>query len=552
MGLRGRCAGVSWVVVCAALLCGQASAGVLTGAGVIPNPFSPNADALYDSTAVHYTLSDTAAVIVSVADSSLAELATLWSGWEGAGVHRHWWDGRVGDAVAADGEYAFVVTAVPEQGGLEQVVSRFRLDTAPPVVQALSAYPARFSPDSDGVADTLIVSGTVTLRHEGDRVRVTAADSAGVTIREILSPSGSDSFRVLWDGRTGSATVAPDGLYAVLAEAWDLAGNSSESSLLVDLDTAAPLLGADYPIPDVAEFRVIDTLAVVTGWAFDRAGVRAVETSSDAATWLDAGVSGADTVRWSYALACTACVAGSADGTATVRVRAYDGAATADGLGHVNAAAGSVPILSFPVVFDVAGPLHEASSVPGVGTLFSPGQTITVSTRWDEGGYDIAADFSRVDSAFDPGDEQVTDSGGGVYLVKYTTSTLNSLVPVTSARVVITATDTFARAASDSSVTVSITSSGESAVEAFKLDRNSFDPSADESVTIGLGTAAGAATVEIYSMAGTLVRTIQAEAETSVEWNGSNDDGDMLSSGAYFVRIRTDDGEAVRKVAIVK
>ena len=120
MGLRGRCAGVSWVVVCAALLSGQASAGVLAGAGVIPNPFSPNADALYDSTAVHYALSDTAAVIVSVADSSLTGLATLWSGWEGVGVHRHWWDGRLSDAVAADGEYAFVVTAVPEQGGLEE------------------------------------------------------------------------------------------------------------------------------------------------------------------------------------------------------------------------------------------------------------------------------------------------------------------------------------------------------------------------------------------------------------------------------------------------
>ncbi len=538
MGQRGRCAGVSWAVVCAALLCGRASAGVLTGAGVIPNPFSPNADALYDSTAVHYTLSDTAAVIVSVADSSLTELATLWSGWEGAGVHRHWWDGRLGGVVAADGEYAFVVAAVPEQGGLEQVTARFRLDTAPPVVQALNAYPARFSPDSDGVADTLVVSGTVTLRHEGDRVRVSAADSGDALVREILSPSGADSFRVLWDGRTDSASIAPDGLYAILAEAWDLAGNSSQSSLLVDLDTAPPLLGADYPDPDVPEFRVTDTLAIVAGWAFDRAGVRAVETSPDATTWLDAGVSGADTVRWSYALACTACVAGSADGTATVRVRAYDGAATADGLGHVNSAAGAVPILSFPVVFDVAGPIHEASSVPGVTTLFNPGQMITISTRWDEAGYDIEADFSRVDSAFDPGDEQVTDSGGGTYLVKYTTSTTNSLVPVASARVVITATDSFARAASDSSVTVSV-HTGTSAVEALTLDRNSFDPSADESVTIGLGSGSGAATVEIYNMAGTLVRTIEAEGETSVDWDGSNDDGDVLSSGVYFVRIRT-------------
>jgi hypothetical protein len=550
MGRRGRCAGAVWVVVCAVLLCGQAGAAVVTGAGVIPNPFSPNGDALYDSTAVNYTLSDTAAIIVSVADSSLIELAVLWSGWEDPGVRRHWWDGRLNGAVAADGEYAFVVTAVPQQGGLEQVSARFVLDTEPPVVQALSAYPARFSPDADGVADTLVVSGAVALRREGDRVRVSTADAAGSPVREILSPSGSDSFRALWDGRSASGPVAADGLYFVLAEAWDLAGNSSEASLLVDLDTAPPLLGAEYPDPEVAEFRVADTVAVVSGWAFDRAGVRAVETSSDAVTWLDAGVSGADTVRWSYALACTACVPGGADKTATVRVRAYDGAATADGLGHVNAAGSSVPVLSFPVVFDVAGPIHDSSSVPGVSRRFSPGQMITVSTRWDAAGYDVVGDFSRVDSEFDPGDEIVTDSGGGTYLVKYTTSTANTLVPVTDGRIVITATDAFARAASDSSVTVSV-ASGSGGPGAFALDRNSFDPSADESVTIGLGSGS-AAKVEIYNMAGTLVRTIELDGETTVEWDGRNDDGDALSSGAYFVRIRTGDGDAVRKVALVK
>lgn len=551
MGRRGRCAGLPLAVVCAALLCGRASAGVLTGAGVIPNPFSPNADALYDSTAVHYSLSGTAAVIVSVADSTLTELATLWSGWEGVGVHRHWWDGRLGGVAAADGEYAFVVTAVPEQGGLEQVAARFRLDTAPPVVRDLSAHPTRFSPDSDGVADTLVVSGTVALRHEGDRVRVSATDSAGAHVREILSPSGSDTFRALWDGRTDSAAAAADGIYLILADAWDLAGNSSQASLLVDLDTAPPLLGAEYPVPGVAEFRVTDTLAVLSGWAFDRAGVRGVEISRGTATWTDMGASGADTVRWSGALACTACVPGSADETATVRVRAYDGAATSDGLGHVNATGTSPPVLSFPVVFDVAGPIHEMSTVQGGHPLFVPGQMITISTRWDAAGYDLAADLSRVDSEFDPGDEQVTDSGGGTYLIKYTTSAANALLPVTNARVVVTATDVFARAASDSSVTVSV-ASGASGVAALTLDRNSFDPSADESVTIGLGPGSGAAKVEIYNMAGTLVRAIEADGQTSIVWDGRNGNGDALSSGAYFVRIRTDDGDAVRKVALVK
>ncbi len=64
------------------LLRAAAAAGLITDVGAIPSPFSPNADGVYDSTAVFYTLSDTAAVVVSVADSTMSEILMLWSGWE--------------------------------------------------------------------------------------------------------------------------------------------------------------------------------------------------------------------------------------------------------------------------------------------------------------------------------------------------------------------------------------------------------------------------------------------------------------------------------------
>ncbi|MBM3307141.1 MAG: T9SS type A sorting domain-containing protein [Candidatus Eisenbacteria bacterium] len=539
------------VLVGIAALVASAEGGVLTGIGAIPDPFSPNVDGVYDSTAVHYTLSETAAVIVSVADSSLVELATLWAGWEGAGDRRHWWNGRVGGAVAGDGRYAFVVTAVPQGGGLEQAVAPLRLDTDPPVVLQLEALPARFSPDADGVADTLTVSGSAAFAHASDRVRVRALTPSGSVVRSILPPSGSGSFRARWDGRSDSGVVSPDGLYVIEAEAWDLAGNSSEATVLIDLDIAPPRLGARFPQPGAAEFRVADTLAVVTGWAYDRAGVRAVQVSLDGVAWTGVGASGADTVDWSHALVCGACVPGVADESVSLRVRAYDGAATADGLGHVNTTTSANPILSVPVVFDVAGPIHTSSTVQAPGPRFTPGQMITISTRWDSRGYTIAADFSRVDSEFLPGLVQVIDSGGGTYLVKYVTSDANALLPVTNARVIITATDAFQRSVPDSSVTVSV-ATGSSEVEAFELDRNAFDPSAGESVTIGLGGGSGISRVAVYNAAGALVRSIEASGASSIAWDGRGDDGEALSSGVYFVRIRSGGNEAVRKVAVVK
>jgi hypothetical protein len=176
---------------------------------------------------------------------------------------------------------------------------------------------------------------------------------------------------------------------------------------------------------------------------------------------------------------------------------------------------------------------------------------ITISTRWDAAGYDVDADFSRVDSDFDPDDVGVIDSGGGIYLVTYTTSVSNTLLPVAGERVLLTATDAFARSARDSTAVVWVAQGSED-VEAFTLDRNSFDPTAGETVTVGLGAGTGDSTVEVYAASGALVRTLEVTGASSVTWNGRNDDGDVLASGVYVVRIRTGAGSAVRKVAVVK
>jgi hypothetical protein len=209
-------------------------------------------------------------------------------------------------------------------------------------------------------------------------------------------------------------------------------------------------------------------------------------------------------------------------------------------------------VLSFDVIFDVAPPEHVSSSISGGDDTFEAGETVTITSMWDDTGYDVSADFSEVDSEFDPADVDVEETTGGRYSITYGISEDNTFVPVTGARVLITATDAFSRSAADSSVTVSVipASSGGSAV--FGVSVNSFRPPLGESVVISLGSYEGPATVDIYNMAGTLVRTIRTVSDPSVTWYGENDDGDSVASGAYFLRIQTGGSETIRKVAVIR
>jgi flagellar hook assembly protein FlgD len=527
-----------------------ALADVLSNVGVIPNPFSPNADGVFDSTAVHYTLSDTAAIVVSVADSALVEIATVWSGWEYAGEHRHYWDGTVSGAPVPDGEYVFVVEAIPFQGGVEEATFRFKLDTTPPTVASLDVVPSRFSPDGDGVGDSLRVEALIHLSAPEDLTSVTVRETDNETVRVLLEDAGVDSALLHWNGRTTSGALAADGLYYVQVRSWDDAGNASSAGALVDLDIAPPALGVDWTTPSVHEVRTADSTAIVSGWAYDRGGVVDVEVSTDGLTWSDATFAGPDTVLWHRTLTCASCVPGIEDEAVQARARARDGTATADGQGHMNTATTTPPILTFNVVFDVAGPLHESTTVQGGNTTVTPGATIVITTKWDAGGYDIEADLASVDSEFDPSHVTVTDAGTGTYTVRYTVSTGNTLVPVHAAPVSITATDAFERVATDTSLRITVLPIPEEPVE-LGLSVNAFDPGDSETVTVGFGSGEGAGRVEIFNMAGTRVRVIESQ-ESSVEWDGTNDAGDMVASGVYFVRIERGNVDAVRKVAVVK
>ncbi len=177
-----------------------AAGGLISDVGAIPNPFSPNADGVFDSTAVYYSLSEQADVVISVADSAGIGFLTLWSGWEDEGTHGHWWDGWFEDSFVADGEYQFLIEAIPEFGPIEEAAFSFVVDTEAPPLLDVEVAPSRFSPDGDGVGDSLMISFLAssivnTLRY-GPRdisalnASITPSILASTGISFLVSPSG--------------------------------------------------------------------------------------------------------------------------------------------------------------------------------------------------------------------------------------------------------------------------------------------------------------------------------------------------------------------------
>jgi flagellar hook assembly protein FlgD len=532
-----------------------AAADLITDLGVIPTPFSPNGDGVFDSTAVHYVLSAEADVAVSIRDSAGVELDQHFFPAQGSGEHSLWWDGKADGSVVPDGEYVIVVEADPLGGPPEEDEVACVVDTQPPEVVDFEAVPSRFSPDADGVADSLFVFLLLDHVEPSDQIVLSVVDTSGADIASLLSDTGIDSVAIYWDGTADGGGTASDGLYIVALEARDAAGNLTEDGLLVDLDTLPPLLAAYLTDAEAGEIRVADTLALAAGRAYDRAGIVSMEISDDGESWEDLAFSmpeslPAFTARWASTVTCTTCAQTGLDETRTFSVRGRDGSPTAGGQGYVNTETTANPIITFDVVFDVAGPDHVSTVVTDDDAIYLPGETITIESTFDATGYDVTADFGMVDSEFEESAVDVTPLAGGVYRVEYTISLDNTFVPVSVAPVTVTATDGFDR--SDSGVVPVSVVEGGAGGEGLVVDANSFDPTSGEDVTISSDAASEGLLVDVFNMAGVLVRMLDAEGGSSVTWDGTNQNGEFVASGVYFLWIRTGDSDTVRKVAVVK
>lgn len=89
----------------------------------------------------------------------------------------------------------------------------------------------------------------------------------------------------------------------------------------------------------------------------------------------------------------------------------------------------------------------------------------------------------------------------------------------------------------------------------FSLEQNYPNPfNAD--TKIDFRTSGGSVTLEIFDLTGSLVRTlVDGELEAgyhSVVWNGAGQNGIDAASGVYFYRLKTSDGNAMKRMTLVK
>ena len=181
-------------------------------------------------------------------------VGTIVLGARKAGTQAWSWDGRVSGSVVPDGQYIVELTgrsgstayhAPSDRPATPAQVDRFGVvvDTVAPTLAASAISATTFSPDGDGVDDTVVITGSSPDATAWEVVVAPVVGGiAGKPIRTI-SGAGSDASAT-WDGRTDAGKRVTDGTYRVTLRMLDAAGNAASATWDVTLDTPAPRVDA--------------------------------------------------------------------------------------------------------------------------------------------------------------------------------------------------------------------------------------------------------------------------------------------------------------------
>lgn len=239
-----RAMGGAWLLLLAFLLLGcTVGQPLLSGVRWEPHTtISPNADGVDDLTRLHYALGAPARVTVAFEDAQGTRY--LWRERERrvAGRYEGWFSGVIADRVLPDGSYRVTVTAEPLAGG-EPTSQSLDLtireaDTLAPEIENFEVTPATISPNRDGVRDEATISYWLSkpmarvsiylLGPEGKRYAVPADP--------LREPTDEGGHSQRFDGGVGLGAVPPpDGLYTVVAEAYDAVGAATRVTTTLEL-----------------------------------------------------------------------------------------------------------------------------------------------------------------------------------------------------------------------------------------------------------------------------------------------------------------------------
>jgi hypothetical protein len=197
-----------------------------------PSAISPNGDGQDDAAELTFRLPVAANVSVEVSDQFGGVLAIpIDRAWTRAGTHTV---AITGDELP-DGRYVVSVTARSPAGAEARKTVAL---TVSRVLGLVSVSPTAFSPNGDGVQDSVVVRFSLSAPALA-RARV-LRDGRGVAVLVPESSLPAGAQRITWTGLRASGAVR-DGTYSIVVDARDEVGGISVAIPIV-VDTRAPRL----------------------------------------------------------------------------------------------------------------------------------------------------------------------------------------------------------------------------------------------------------------------------------------------------------------------
>lgn len=244
---------------------------------------SPNGDGRLDTVEIVQASSDEESWTGTFRNASGTVVRS--ESWTGQ-VASFTWDGSDSSgATVADGRYTYRLSTVDAAGNpSEPAEVTIRVDTRPVSVRILPTE-TRFSPNGDGVRDTMSFSLLSDSPETIERWTVRLNDAGGEALGEIASGTESLPVRFSWDGRLNGSLLPDDPYYPELVAVLESGGTVNSLSPSVRVDTTGPEISVGFgtTLAD-PEDGSDDTLAIniwaadpssIDGWSatmFGRAG----------------------------------------------------------------------------------------------------------------------------------------------------------------------------------------------------------------------------------------------------------------------------------------
>ncbi|MGA2977435.1 MAG: FlgD immunoglobulin-like domain containing protein [Spirochaetia bacterium] len=173
--------------------------------------FSPDGDGNKDTLPLQQSGSVEDAWTGTIRDIAGAVVRTFT--WKNSAPQSFEWDGKNEDnAVAPDGVYSYHVTATDRAGNTGSAeLDNIIIDTRPTPVQ-LSIDLSYFSPNGDGVKDTVAFSLQVPVATGIEKWNLAITDDKGAS-RRAFSGTVSIPATISWDGKDDAGTLLPEGSY---------------------------------------------------------------------------------------------------------------------------------------------------------------------------------------------------------------------------------------------------------------------------------------------------------------------------------------------------